>query len=159
MNTTDEKFDRMLELLNDTNKISQNISIELSQQSEIFDRIEKNLDKIDQNLSISERIINRMASFFSFFSSKNHEQEKIIEKSDCVSDNGSKHNEINNGIISTINNDKFDEILNCLKQIKSQSISHGEILDDHNKRSGAMIFQIEKNQHDIKKISSTMRKI
>lgn len=149
-----DKADKMLSILNETNDISNKISNELVTQTEIFDRIEKNLDNVDQNLSISRKIINRMTSFFSLFSSSTQESEKVIAFEKSTNKNTS--------VVDPTHfkdNDKFDEILKSLGNIKSQANLQGDILSNHNKRSEEMILQIEKNSNDIKKLSTDMKKI
>ena len=152
------RADKMLSILNETNEISNKIFSELSTQTETFDRIEKNLNRIDQNISISSQIINRMISFFSFFSSATQESE-VVNIPENVQNNANCDDKIITDYEKSKKGDKFDEILMGLANIKSQAILHGEILSSHNERSQKMLSQIDKNMNDMKKLSADMKKI
>jgi hypothetical protein len=153
----EDKTDRMLTILTEMNDTSKNISDELSQQSEIFDKIEKTLEETNKNLSISEKIINRMYSFFSFFILKTEESKKV---NDIPTEKKSLSETVDESInTNNTDDDKFNDVLKYLSEIKSQAITHGKILDDHNKRSQKIISGVEQNSNKIKKISDKMEKI
>ena len=61
----DEAFDQMLQTLSETEKTGAQTLLTLESQGQQLDKIEDNLDDINQSLSSSERILRRMKSILS----------------------------------------------------------------------------------------------
>ena len=144
---------KILETTEETSNRSINI---LNVQTELFNKMDNNLDTIHENLSISDNLVRNMMGFFTFFPKK---IKKCITNVD-TSKSEIKRNKSNVLIDDTFHEDPYyDEVYSYLQRLKVQALNQKEILSIHNVAINNITQQVDKSMENIKIIESNMKKI
>ena len=145
----------ILRTLNETCEISDTTSSLLVAQTEIINRADAGIDKIDNDLMVSENILQRMASFFVSLTPT----KKI--KQICPDTKDSKINNTNNGIqiSETKDDDFFGQLSLGIEKLRLQSLRQGNTIDLHNKQLDTIIKRTDNADAKMNQLADTMKKI
>jgi hypothetical protein len=140
----------ILKILEETEEKSNTSTNILNAQTEALTRIDNKLDIIQEELTISDKIVRSMMGLFTFFSKKNITKVGANIKKDprCIN------------IEYADNKDPYyNEVYGYLERLKTQAINQREILTIHNGMIDNVIQKADGSIRNIKIIESNMKKI
>lgn len=145
----------ILRTLTETCEISDTTSSLLVAQTEIINKGDAGIDKIDNDLMVSENILQRMASFFVSLTPT----KKI--KQTCHDTKDSKINNTNNCIQigETKDDDFFGQLSLGIEKLKLQSLQQGDTIDLHNKELDTIIKRTDNTNAKMNQLADTMKRI
>ena len=153
----------ILRTLNETCEISDTTSSLLVAQTEMINRADVGIDKIDNNLMVSENILQRMASFFVSLSPTKKIKQTCPDtiKQTCSDTKDSKTNNTNNGIQigETKDDDFFGQLSLGIEKLKLQSLRQGDTIDLHNKQLDTIIKRTDNTNAKMDQLADTMKRI
>lgn len=141
----------ILKKLQEIQSLSTDTLTTLSEQSDIINNVSNNINKTNDNMKISEKLIKKMSGFFTIIKSINPMNHINIIQTD---DN--KLSEIEK---STYGDDIESEISKSLDFLKQQALAQNEILTIHNKQLDEIDNNINNVNNNLNILSKNMKKL
>lgn len=156
-----EKRQNMLEVLEDTTYISNEIGKEMNSNFESIQRTQNNLNELEHKLSRSEYLVKRFKSIFSYFiplkedtEFVNTEENKKITKFIPINEEKNKKNDniLNDNIF-------YDNAYKMVDDLHKNTLVYTKILKEQNKELDVINERIDQADARIKKTTNTVNLI
>lgn len=145
------KQDNILTTLKETKFISNSVGIELNSNTESLNRISSELDELEYKLKISEYLVKKFLSWFSYFTPTKQFEPFVKNK---TGENENTNFESAN--ISNIDNDFYNTVELFLDELQKDSNTFNKVL----KEQSVLINEIEdKTEKSNEKIKNTILKV